>query len=134
MIISTLICLLVAETGSQYLIYPELRFQQLIEKSAAPAYPAEDQRVGNVGVVVLEVRLDRRLVVETTSVLESPSRSMASAAQQAVTTWRMAAAPPEVNSARGVITKLTFYFSRCQGRYVAFYSRDAPTPVCGEGR
>jgi len=134
MMIPTLICLFLAEVGGQYLIYPELRFQQLIEKSIAPVYPSEDQRAGTVGVVVLEVRFDRRLAVEATSVLESPSGSLASAAQQAVTAWRLAPAPPELSSARGIVTKLTFYFSRCKGRYVAFYSREAPTPVCGDGR
>jgi TonB family protein len=110
-------------------VYPELTFQQFIKRSVAPDYPSIDQGRGTTGVVVLEISFDSRLSIEDIKVLQAPSRTLARAAQKVLAHWQFAF-PSEIPTGRPIITKLTFYFTKCDGRYAAYYAREAPVPLC----
>lgn len=117
----------------QYIRCSENTLRKFATKRVLPEYPADAIKRRETGVVVVDVYLEHGGTLAKVAIVDSPSTSLATIVEQALSKWTF-----QVGVAAWrrytVVGKLTFYFVNCGEQYRVFDSQDAPQPLCASNR
>jgi TonB family protein len=79
-------------------------------KTVMPSYPDEALKKREQGVAVVELQYDAKGDVDSTTVLEAPSKSIGDAVARATKQWKFVPSKKEDGTPVSIRGKLTFYF------------------------
>src|SRR5688572_32203632 len=79
-------------------------------KTVMPSYPEEALKKREQGVAVVELQYDAKGDVDSTSILEAPSKSIGDAVARATKQWKFVPSKKQDGTPVSIRGKLTIYF------------------------
>ncbi len=105
------------QQGPKEIRLAEVALRKIVIKAVVPAFPAQSQSRGDVGVAVAQILVDRGGEVKDVHVLQAPDAEIKDAVASALKQWKFQPTTVGGNPVE-VQGKLTFYYALDHGKGV----------------